>query len=246
MCIPVPCWLFPSQILIISVLLHVAQFMQITRAFIDNGLRPEFRRPLGDDILPKRKHYEYKGEPWDAELECRDAEWKARKNRFVSIMKETSQCHLVDTLIANVTFAAGFIGQEGPHLGSAVLTSNTAFKSFIITNTIAMVQYFSAAFIQLFMPLLLSSRQRSWRLFFPTCLTGLLPFHICHGSNVAGICFGHMRCVNAFLGSCHCEFCHRILLLHPPLFRRLSHFLNCIVYRCEVICEYILNFYRRN
>ena len=42
--------------------------MQITRAFIDSGLRPEFRRPLGDDSLPKRKHYEYKGEPWDAEL----------------------------------------------------------------------------------------------------------------------------------------------------------------------------------
>ena len=124
----------PSQILIISVLLHVAQFMQITRAFIDNGLRPEFRRPLGDDILPKRKHYEYKGEPRYAELERGNAEWKARKDRFVSIMKETSQYHLVvDTLIATLTFAAGitmprgFIGQEGPHPGFAVLTSNTAF-----------------------------------------------------------------------------------------------------------------------
>ena len=118
-----------SQILIISVL-HVAQFMQ----FIDNGLRSEFRRPLGDDILSKRKHYEYKGEPWYAELERGNAEWKARKDRFVSIMKETSQYHLVvDTLIATVTFAAGitmprgFIGQEGPHPGFAVLTSNTAF-----------------------------------------------------------------------------------------------------------------------
>ena len=76
-------------------------------------------------------------------------------------MKETSQYHLVvDTLIATVTFAAGitmpggFIGQEGPHPGFVVLTSNTAFKAFIITNTIAMVQSCSAAFIQLFMPLL--------------------------------------------------------------------------------------------
>ena len=76
-------------------------------------------------------------------------------------MKETSQYHLVvDTLIATVTFAAGitmpggFIGQEGPHPGFAVLTSNTAFKAFIITNTIAMVQSCSAAFIKLFMPLL--------------------------------------------------------------------------------------------
>ena len=77
-------------------------------------------------------------------------------------MKETSQYHLVvDTLIATVTFTAGitmpggFIGgQEGPHSGSPVLMRNTAFKAFIITNTIAMVQSCSAAFIQLFMPLL--------------------------------------------------------------------------------------------
>ena len=128
----------------------------LTMVFVRN-----LRRPLGDDILPKRKYYEYKGKPWYAELEHGNAEWKARKDRFVSIMKETSQYHLVvDTLIATMTFAAGitmpggFIGQEGPHPGSAVLTSYTAFKAFIITNTIAMVQSCSAAFIQLFMPLL--------------------------------------------------------------------------------------------
>ena len=42
--------------------------------FIDNGLRSEFRRPLGDDILSKRKHYEYKGERGDVELGRGDAE----------------------------------------------------------------------------------------------------------------------------------------------------------------------------
>ena len=84
-----------------------------------------------------------------------------RKDRFVSIMKETSQYHLVvDTLIATVAFTAGitmpggFKGQEDPHSGSPVLMRNTAFKAFIITNTIAMVQSCSAAFIHLFMPLL--------------------------------------------------------------------------------------------
>ena len=76
-------------------------------------------------------------------------------------MKKTSQTHLVvDTLIATVTFTAGitmpggFIGQEGLHSGSPVLMRNTAFKAFIITNTIAMVQSCSAAFFHLFMPLL--------------------------------------------------------------------------------------------
>nr|POE54857.1 protein accelerated cell death 6 [Quercus suber] len=76
-------------------------------------------------------------------------------------MNKTSETHLVvDTLIATVTFTAGitmpggFIGQEGPNSGSPVLIRNTAFKAFIITNTIAMVQSCSAAFFHLFMPLL--------------------------------------------------------------------------------------------
>ena len=146
-----------SQILIISVL-HVAQFMQITRAlFDDDRPRAEFRRPLGDDILPKRRKYE----SLDAEYERRKAEWKDRKDRFVSSMKEASQYHLVvDTLIATVAFTAGittpggFRDHDDPHPGSAVLTGNAAFKAFVITNTLAMVQSCSAAFIHLFMPLL--------------------------------------------------------------------------------------------
>ena len=150
-----------SQILIISVI-HVAQFREITLAlFNDNCPRAEFRRPLEDGILSKREEYK---EVWGrrkAERKAREAEWRVRKDRFVSIMKETSQYHLVvDTLIATVAFTAGitmpggFIGQEGPHSGSPILMRNTAFKVFIITNTIAMVQSCSAAFIQLFMPLL--------------------------------------------------------------------------------------------
>ena len=143
-----------SQILIISVLL-VAQFKEITLAlFNDNCPRAEFRRPLEDDILSKREEYKQVSRR-------RIPEWKVRKDRFVSIMKETSQYHLVvDTLIATVAFTAGitmpggFIGQEGPHSGSPVLMKSTAFKAFIITNTIAMVQSCSAAFIQLLMPLL--------------------------------------------------------------------------------------------
>ncbi|KAM4113792.1 hypothetical protein ACJW30_04G022800 [Castanea mollissima] len=125
------------------------KFMEITPAFIDNGCRAGLRKPTGN--LPKRKDYE--------------PDWKVRKDRFVSIMKETSQYHLVvDTLIATVAFTAGitmpggFTGQEGPHSGSPVLMRNTAFKAFIITNTIAMVQSCSAAFIQLFIPLLFQDK----------------------------------------------------------------------------------------
>nr|XP_023894218.1 ankyrin repeat-containing protein At5g02620-like [Quercus suber] len=130
------------------------KFMQITRELFNGKcLRAECRRPLEDDILSKRKDYvDEKGR-----LKAR----KSRKDRFVSSMKEASQYHLVvDTLIATVAFTAGitmpggFRDHDGPHPGSAVLTGNAAFKAFAITNTIAMVQSCSAAFIHLFMPLL--------------------------------------------------------------------------------------------
>uniref|UniRef100_A0A2N9HCF6 PGG domain-containing protein n=1 Tax=Fagus sylvatica TaxID=28930 RepID=A0A2N9HCF6_FAGSY len=87
--------------------------------------------------------------------------WYLKRADFVSMMQNASTVYLVvDGLIATVTFAAGitmpggFIGIEGPHQGSAVLTRNTAFRAFVITDTIAMVQSCSAAFISLFMPLL--------------------------------------------------------------------------------------------
>nr|POE71477.1 ankyrin repeat-containing protein [Quercus suber] len=138
--------------------LHAAE---ITLEFSDKRRPVEFRRPLGDDILSKRKDYIYKWQPNRVQRERWEAERKARKDRFVSIMEKASQSHLVvDTLIATVAFTAGitmpggFIGQEGPRSGSPVLMRNTAFKAFIITNTIAMLQSCSAAFIQLFMPLL--------------------------------------------------------------------------------------------
>nr|POF15646.1 ankyrin repeat-containing protein itn1 [Quercus suber] len=114
----------------------------------------EFRKFLGEHYI-KPKNFLF------GLLQWKEEDYKSRKDRFVSIMKETSETHMiVDTLIATVTFTAGitmpggFIGQEGPHSGSPVLMRSTAFKAFIITNTIAMVQSCSAAFFQLFMPLL--------------------------------------------------------------------------------------------
>ncbi|KAK9997395.1 hypothetical protein SO802_022081 [Lithocarpus litseifolius] len=123
------------------------KFMKIRGAFQDECCA-ELRRPLEDAVnLNRKSGYNF--------------EWKARKDRFVSGMKLTYQYHLVvDTIIATVAFTAGinmpggFIGQEGPHPGSAVLTRNAAFKAFIITNALALVQSCSAAFIHLFMPLL--------------------------------------------------------------------------------------------
>ncbi|KAL7193510.1 hypothetical protein ACSBR2_025175 [Camellia fascicularis] len=59
-------------------------------------------------------------------------------------------------LIATVTFAAGFTmsggfdGNQGPNQGMAILTRETAFKAFAVTNTIAMILSTSAVVIYFF------------------------------------------------------------------------------------------------
>ncbi|KAK0603181.1 hypothetical protein LWI29_002231 [Acer saccharum] len=62
-----------------------------------------------------------------------------------NLMKNTGQTELVvATLIATVTFAAGFtvpggfVADKGPDQGAAILTRNIAFRAFVILNTISM------------------------------------------------------------------------------------------------------------
>ena len=136
-----------SQILTITIL-HGAQIREI-RHQLKRIYLIQFRRSSIDDINELRKKAYFR------------VTWKLNRADFVSMMEKASTVYLVvDGLIATVTFAAGitmpggFIGIEGSHQGSAILTRNTAFRAFVITDTIAMVQSCSAAFISLFMPLL--------------------------------------------------------------------------------------------
>ncbi|XP_059630920.1 protein ACCELERATED CELL DEATH 6-like [Cornus florida] len=63
---------------------------------------------------------------------------------------------IVATLIATVTFAAGFTipggydGNDGPSQGMAVLVRQTAFKAFVLADTIAMVFSIIAVFLLFF------------------------------------------------------------------------------------------------
>ncbi|RVW99574.1 hypothetical protein CK203_021365 [Vitis vinifera] len=64
---------------------------------------------------------------------------------------------LMATLIATVTFAAAFtipggFQAEDPHKGMVVLGRNMAFRTFIITDTIAMTSSMMAALILIIMP----------------------------------------------------------------------------------------------
>ncbi|KAK6933368.1 PGG domain [Dillenia turbinata] len=70
------------------------------------------------------------------------------------ILKKIGETHLiVAVLIATVTFAAGFTlpggydGNRGPNQGMAILSRKTAFKAFVVSDTIAMALSTTAVLI---------------------------------------------------------------------------------------------------
>ncbi|XP_061363800.1 ankyrin repeat-containing protein At2g01680-like [Gastrolobium bilobum] len=90
-----------------------------------------------------------------------DLKWKepTEESRKLEFAPEAKQAHLiVATLIATVSFAAGFTLPggtipDGEHKGSPVLRHNASFKAFMLSNTISLVLSASAALIHLFSPL---------------------------------------------------------------------------------------------
>ncbi|KAK0608799.1 hypothetical protein LWI29_036222 [Acer saccharum] len=77
---------------------------------------------------------------------------------YLSLMKGAKESHLVAAaLIATVTFAAaftlpgGYKNEEGKNQGTAILSRNSAFQTFVITDAIAMVFSISAVFIYFIM-----------------------------------------------------------------------------------------------
>ncbi|XP_062119781.1 protein ACCELERATED CELL DEATH 6-like isoform X2 [Humulus lupulus] len=91
------------------------------------------------------------------ELELNRENIKYVQKEVITKMKESSL--VTSTLIATVTFAAGFtmpggyISDEVGHRqqGSAVLRNNTAFQAFIITNTMAMLLSATSVFLNIFL-----------------------------------------------------------------------------------------------
>lgn len=81
------------------------------------------------------------------------------EDKETSDVKRKGEIHLIAaTLIATITFAAGFTlpggyNQEGSGQGMAILAKRAAFKAFIITDTIALVLSVSAICVYFFMAL---------------------------------------------------------------------------------------------
>ncbi|GMP77274.1 hypothetical protein CsSME_00033597 [Camellia sinensis var. sinensis] len=122
------------------------------------------------DFIPKLKKTRREGRE-----NRRKGEAKFREENKVRVEENNrrAQTHLiVATLIATVTFAAGFTmpggydGNQGPEQGMPVLLRAAAFQAFAITNTIAMICSISAG---------------------------------CNGSDGCGVHYRHFRCSLSFI-----------------------------------------------
>ncbi|KAI8004750.1 Ankyrin repeat-containing protein NPR4 [Camellia lanceoleosa] len=108
---------------------------------------------MDQDFIPKLK------KKWRENREKKKAKDREKKEEKRKLHVEENnnrrvQTHLiVATLIATVTFAAGFTmpggydGNQGPEQGMPVLLRVAAFQAFVITNTIAMMCSISAGFL---------------------------------------------------------------------------------------------------
>ncbi|KAK0603001.1 hypothetical protein LWI29_000375 [Acer saccharum] len=81
---------------------------------------------------------------------------KGEERSMVNFIEKARQNELVaSTLIATITFAAGFtvpggfVADKGPDQGDAILSRNTAFRAFVILNTMSMILSSLAVFNRL-------------------------------------------------------------------------------------------------
>ncbi|KAF2309449.1 hypothetical protein GH714_002620 [Hevea brasiliensis] len=87
---------------------------------------------------------------------------KEREEKIILQLKEAKDSHLVTAaLVATVTFAAAFTlpggyvsDEKDSGKGTPILSKNSAFKAFIISDTIAMVLSISSVFINFIMAML--------------------------------------------------------------------------------------------
>ena len=81
-------------------------------------------------------------------------EYKEYKEKYTSKLQKQGETHLiVSALITTITFVAGFTlpcyYKEDD--GNAILTKKTAYRAFVVTDTIAMVSSLCAVFLHFFM-----------------------------------------------------------------------------------------------
>ncbi|KAJ9159273.1 hypothetical protein P3X46_024789 [Hevea brasiliensis] len=104
-------------------------------------------------------------------IQLRAREQHKITDESISELKKVSKSHqIVATLIATVTFTAGFTlpggyNQDGPGKGTTILTRRSAFKAFLITDTLALALSISVVLIH-FLLTLSRNKRKFFYLFF--------------------------------------------------------------------------------
>ncbi|KAG9142581.1 hypothetical protein Leryth_011672 [Lithospermum erythrorhizon] len=127
----------------------------VVRLSQTSGLTPEQISIMEElqTLVPLRYYFRNTDNRNDASTKEDDGIDQKRLERLEE-MKRNAERHLVvAALIATVTFAAGFTlpggydGNSGPNQGMAVSINRAAFKTFVVTNTLAVISSYAAIFL---------------------------------------------------------------------------------------------------
>ncbi|KAF2320685.1 hypothetical protein GH714_029994 [Hevea brasiliensis] len=140
-------------------------------------------------------------------------------NELITELEKTSQSHqIVATLIATITFAAGFTlpggysDDDGPDEGTAILTRRSAFKTFLITDTLAFALSISVVLIH-FLLTLQPSKRKYFNLFVAAAYFTLIAMALMVVAFMTGV-YAVMPSSSSGLGATICVIGSCLGLLH--------------------------------
>ncbi|XP_054824815.1 ankyrin repeat-containing protein NPR4-like [Prosopis cineraria] len=190
--------------------------MNIFLRELQHGIRARFGgRVINKNV--KKKKQQKRHDP--AVIETQKQEKKEQEEDDESkIQGRVRQTLLVvATLIATVTFAAGFTLpggtiQDVKNKGSPMLMHNATFKAFVVTDSLSFVLSASAVFLQIFSSFV--ERNEFFSVSNRNSFLAALLDNVGNGILNSSICDSHIHCLGSFQRRCYCHSSYCIVFLH--------------------------------